>query len=137
MFHHFLSFSSWTVAIISRLRQLKTHHIEINLAKWHITFGTYVTRPRGRRGRGADVAQRRDAAPRSPRRPLGRRCTYVLLCVVKIPNHHTFASHSNSNAPEAPRPATSRDPNRNDRVQGSWAPGGTDRIRFTPWYWRN
>jgi hypothetical protein len=30
------------------------------------------------------VAERRAAAPRSPRRPLGRRCTYVLLCAVAL-----------------------------------------------------
>jgi hypothetical protein len=40
------------------------------LAQLRITFRTYVTRPRAQTGRGADVAERRAAAPRSPRRPL-------------------------------------------------------------------
>jgi hypothetical protein len=45
--------------------------ISPSLAIFSITCSTYVTRPRGRRGRGADVAERRAAAPRSPRRPKG------------------------------------------------------------------
>ena len=52
------------------------------LCTCHITYSSYVTRPRAQPGRGADVATRRGPAPRSPRRLPRRRCTYELLCDV-------------------------------------------------------
>src|SRR4030042_262273 len=44
---------------------------KLHSLKFRITSGSYVTRPRAQPGRGADVATRRAAAPRSPSRPKG------------------------------------------------------------------
>jgi hypothetical protein len=57
----------------------------VHLTRW-------VTRDDGlQRGH---VAERRAAAPRSPRRPLGRRCTYVQLCELTLSSENRERSHS-------------------------------------------